>query len=442
MNLNLLRYLLILATLVAMALVISLAFNADLPVKLAEKAPLRGLIYIDNPGSAPTTISMFGIFHYVLMACILVVETCVLILLARRVSNMLLIYLSCGISFAAWSAGLYYLLFRLEWVADLFMLRLTLAAAIILAGSSMYSFIRTFAVYPAPFSLDRKQQYYRRIRKMGLSFRHAKKSLLGRLRRSMLLWQLREIRKSKAIESNVRGFMDWLRSMFDEMNVFIYPGWLSILASAMLAAYWVNEFFLGFGRRLGAMLVMAFFLVAFISLMMILEKIKTDYELGDDSIRRKVFWIDVGLYTPQLFFIWMWLMAILILPIYPPAAGLVMASIFSIFPPLWFAFFVLCLMVSIFFFGAIDPGRMLKTSTLYALLGFVLTAIFVFAEQVISPLIVRYTGLPGTLGAVIAGTLVAVVFGPLRSRIDVKIENVVGKTRFAGNQVNSEPDNS
>lgn len=94
-------------------------------------------------------------------------------------------------------------------------------------------------------------------------------------------------------------------------------------------------------------------------------------------------------------------------------------------PPLIALTFVAALWASIVHHGSFDPGMALRRGTGYAVLGIVMTALFVALEGALSSLVVVHLGMPSESGPVLAGTAVALGFGPLRQRVDRGVERVV-----------------
>jgi len=75
---------------------------------------------------------------------------------------------------------------------------------------------------------------------------------------------------------------------------------------------------------------------------------------------------------------------------------------------------VLCAAVGILYSGAIDPALVLQKSTIYGALGAVAVVTFAGIENALSNLIEERLGLPGFLGAMVAGGLVTGALIPFR----------------------------
>ncbi len=94
-------------------------------------------------------------------------------------------------------------------------------------------------------------------------------------------------------------------------------------------------------------------------------------------------------------------------------------------PPFIALAFVLSLWASILHRGSFDPGLALRRGAGYAVLGVVLTACFVALEGAASSLVVVHLGMPSQSGPILAGTAVALGFGPLRERVDRNVQRVM-----------------
>jgi hypothetical protein len=108
-----------------------------------------------------------------------------------------------------------------------------------------------------------------------------------------------------------------------------------------------------------------------------------------------------------------------------PASRSLQGAIALLGPPAIALTFVLSLWASILHRGSFDPGLALRRGAGYAVLGVVLTACFVAIEGALSSLVVVHLGMPSQSGPVLAGTAVALGFGPLRERVDRGVQRVM-----------------
>lgn len=89
------------------------------------------------------------------------------------------------------------------------------------------------------------------------------------------------------------------------------------------------------------------------------------------------------------------------------------------------------LAMSVFYRGAVDPALMVRRTALYSVLGVLLTALFVAMEGALSSQVIMRVGLPSETGAVVAGTAVALAFGPARNRVELRILEWMERVRPA-----------
>jgi class 3 adenylate cyclase len=80
---------------------------------------------------------------------------------------------------------------------------------------------------------------------------------------------------------------------------------------------------------------------------------------------------------------------------------------------------------AVFYQGAVEPQLIVQKSTLYALLGVLLTSAFVALEGAISSQVVVRFGLPSQSGALAAGSIVALLLGPVRRRVENHTDRLV-----------------
>ena len=79
---------------------------------------------------------------------------------------------------------------------------------------------------------------------------------------------------------------------------------------------------------------------------------------------------------------------------------------------------VLCFALAIFYRGALEPGLAIRATTLYGALALLLTSVFVGLETLVSAYVVGAFGLPEGAGGWVSGTVIALLFGPLRARVE------------------------
>ena len=83
--------------------------------------------------------------------------------------------------------------------------------------------------------------------------------------------------------------------------------------------------------------------------------------------------------------------------------------------------------MAVFYTGAIDPGLVVKRTYLYSLVGILLTIAFVAIEGAVSSTLLSRVGLPGGTSAVIAGSVIALMFGPMRTLLEGRTTRLVDR---------------
>lgn len=139
----------------------------------------------------------------------------------------------------------------------------------------------------------------------------------------------------------------------------------------------------------------------------------TGYRLATPGQRRPVLWLVVGLVTAG------WLILVI-----PSVFAVLAATDVSIPDPLMAVMAALVLLaptvlvvstaVAVFYDGAVDPGLVLRRSTVYGALGAGGLLLFAGLENALSSWVEATLGLPGFTGSLLAGALAAAVMFPLR----------------------------
>jgi class 3 adenylate cyclase len=163
-------------------------------------------------------------------------------------------------------------------------------------------------------------------------------------------------------------------------------------------------------------------------------KLKAQYHLGDEQARLQLDWI----------YLFAWFTAIIygsLLSVFgfsdflhqiglitdPFESFRVFADSFVLFlfPILAMNGLLICILLSMFYKGAIDPNLLIRKSTVYTVIAIFMTMVFIGAEGVITSQAVVHLGMPTQSGAVIAGTVTALAFGPVRNRVEIKTNQFV-----------------
>ncbi len=92
---------------------------------------------------------------------------------------------------------------------------------------------------------------------------------------------------------------------------------------------------------------------------------------------------------------------------------------------------VTCAAIGILRSGAVDPALVLRRSTVYGALGVLGVVAFAGLENALSALVEARLGLPGIIGSMIAGALVAAVLIPVRGPLQRLVARRVQSPRGA-----------
>ena len=147
--------------------------------------------------------------------------------------------------------------------------------------------------------------------------------------------------------------------------------------------------------------------------------LRAGYALVDDAGRRRILWV-VAAFVGMLVTGVLYLAAIIAFRITDPALSIVLAQIPEIV-------MLGALAAAIFYFGAIDPALVIRQATVYGALALLLVALFEGIENVASDVLASRFGMPGAVGSLLAGTLVAIAFVPLRQFARRGSERVLGR---------------
>lgn len=83
------------------------------------------------------------------------------------------------------------------------------------------------------------------------------------------------------------------------------------------------------------------------------------------------------------------------------------------------------LAVAVFYDGGLDPGLIIRRTSMYGVLGVALTFLFAGVENIFAAYVVSALGLPGNFAAAFAGGTVALSLGPLRRWLTARLERVL-----------------
>lgn len=415
------RYVLLLLSAAGLLLLTNLLASGWLQGLVAELRPAESRMVRDMLERTPDLrgFIVLGWFHYLLAFTLAACFLQVFASLLKPVGNAVLLTINWGIAFVAAGLMLFFWVFGNH--TDILEFRgwVTAQAATLCGALAMHLFARAFLAFPVPMTDERLTSYQRRFEQRASGEPLAsKRTTYGRWRRAMLAWQIKTTRKSSRMRSVRRQIRLSLTPRQTRlMLLYAFP------ATALLAltAMWALLHAYGEAVDWAGTLVVFPFLGMVYAWGVTLAKIMMDYRLGDARVRRQVLWLLLGISFPvwMLAVFWIGLVAAILAPGVLPYLMLFM---FTYVPLLAFLLFVICLMVSIFFYGVIDPERVIRASALYSFLSLVLTALFATGEQLLSPLLLNGLGMAGNQGAILSAVIVAISFRPVHSRIERAVE--------------------
>ncbi len=162
--------------------------------------------------------------------------------------------------------------------------------------------------------------------------------------------------------------------------------------------------------------------------------LQVNYRYGDADDRRRIAWIylgpAIGFFVGSLVY---WLMGLAMFAVFTghqlTVAGLEIPALWVASMLLFMPFVTLCFLCglgfSIFYRGALSPRLAIRRGAVITLCGLLLTALFVVVEGAITSQAVLRFGLPDETGAVVAGTLAAVAFAPVRNWVEARVSRLV-----------------
>lgn len=162
-----------------------------------------------------------------------------------------------------------------------------------------------------------------------------------------------------------------------------------------------------------------------------LHQLGTAFIYCDEVARRQIAWLYLGLFI----FTWLAIVvsALALLGLMLPQSGYIEAGAFLINcvyiggPPVYCFLLLVMLFISIFYRGSLDPRLVIRKSTIYGFIGLGITTLFVAIEGALSTQAILQFGLPDQSGAIITGVLTAILFGPVRNRMEAKVEGFIDR---------------
>ncbi len=212
-----------------------------------------------------------------------------------------------------------------------------------------------------------------------------------------------------------------------------WPGWIGMaVLFGGLVAYWHAS--IRSGASSGGPMSLAVLLVGLVAMLYSLHLLWFSFRYGGEAHRRAIALIYIGNAGAML----VWTLAVAGLLAYlglerlgaHPASDWVLSHLnaLRVLALPWLALaFVLSLFLSVLLRGSFDPELALRRGAATAVLGIMLTALFVALEGAVSSQVVVRVGLPSEAGALVAGTMTALAFGPLRTRVERRVGHLMAR---------------
>lgn len=183
-----------------------------------------------------------------------------------------------------------------------------------------------------------------------------------------------------------------------------------------------------------SLVVLWLFVPAFIYIPACMHYWEIGYARGDEAERRTIRWMLASIYLAVIIYL-VSSVLLLLAPMVTLGIGnvyeetvlpLFMALLMWLLPGAWFML-LLAIAASIFLRGAVEPTLVLKRSILYGIIVVSMTAVFVTVENLLQSQAIERLGLPEQAAVIITGTIVALLLGPLRNRIEQRITSVIDR---------------
>lgn len=156
-----------------------------------------------------------------------------------------------------------------------------------------------------------------------------------------------------------------------------------------------------------------------------------NYARGDGEQQRNIRWMLASIYLSAtvycvLAFGYLAIAIVSSTPFDVSMKRLVAPLVMWMLPIAWFLL-LLSIAASIFLRGAIEPALVLRRAVVYGAVVVFLTTVFVAVEQVMESQLIAALGLPDQTGIIVTGTLVALVVGGLKERLETRISNLIDR---------------
>lgn len=225
--------------------------------------------------------------------------------------------------------------------------------------------------------------------------------------------------RNKLLDRQLHRFLQGPRSVI---------GLCVLIVASMVLTTLETSTFVGLGQiGLGVLWLLV---PAFVYLPACMHYWEIGYARGDESQRRTIRWMLASIYLAVvIYFAGSFMFLAMFAFGFVLGAGdffaFLLVNLFIwLLPGAWFLL-LLAIAASIFLRGAVEPTLILKRSMLYGIIAVFMTMVFVTLESLLQSEALARFDLSDQFTVVLTGTAVALVVGPLRSRIEKAITRVV-----------------
>lgn len=414
---------LLLAINIAGLLLIAAGFNtgffqalfADLPGSLyAGSFVARGLAQ----ESTAAAVVHFAYFFALAMAPLS--QIFVIVILAKPLTRIELLHLSRAVTLLMLFLGLYLAVHETAFGSRLLPQNLVFVVAVICFSGGLLCLTQFFALFPLP--LDITMQTYEQPSLV--------KDRLRKLEQNLPAGKWNTLRKLLAFDRRIGDRVLAFQTRF------IWRGDRRgfVLARYAAGVQAVALLLLGFLPKKGSFLtVVAIVAVLYSTLLLLIyctNKLILDFRKGDATVKKQVAWIyyaaTIGgwIYAAQYFGL------LISIPWFEDNWRFLGASVLlgaAVLPVFMYATLLAGLTIAIYFYGAIDPARTIRLSVVYTLVALILALVFLILQAIFSSQLVASLGMSEESGAFMAGILAALIFDPVKTRVEGRVKLVVDR---------------
>ncbi|MGJ8663605.1 MAG: adenylate/guanylate cyclase domain-containing protein [Marinicella sp.] len=245
-------------------------------------------------------------------------------------------------------------------------------------------------------------------------------------------WQKKEAqffkKHNRSIWKNSSGKPTWVYRLMKAMTAWVSSVKGAVMFSIIIAVLFLFDATTVKQGFFGPIIYVVAFALLFLVMNLGLTKYTDLNVLLDEKARRQSSWLILGMmFLIGLCFLLILLWTTLIVFGNYELGGFFMFALFILCVPVYWFTMIAMLIVSIFYYGSLDPRLVIKKSAVYGVIGIGITTLFVAIEGVLSTQAVLQFGLHDQTAAIVTGTLTAVMFGPVRNKMEVSVDGFINR---------------